>query len=140
MPKITIKTLPLDDSIKIPRVLKRVGDKVTKALNISKEQLVIIWEPLTANYFLFNGQLADAQQQSTHHPLVEITAIRGMPEDTEKRLVHTMADVLAHELSVDFNNICVIINTLAPGKLFVSGKFKQESVATSPAFSLKPGE
>ena len=128
MPKITIKTLPLDESVDIPEVLKKLGNALTDVLNICQSQLVILWEQISANQFLFNGQVTDVQEKSTHHPIVEVTYVEGMPGELEKKMIHTIVRILSHELDVDPDNICVVLNTLAPGKLFVSGEFKKKSV------------
>ena len=99
MPKITIKTLPLNKSIDIPQVLKKLGN-----------------------------DLADVQKKSTHHPIVEVAYVEGMSGELEKKMVQTIVRILNNELEVDSDNICVVLNTLKPGKLFVSGKFKEKSV------------
>lgn len=124
MPKISIKTLPLDPSIDIPGVLKKLGTDLAHTLNIGLNQLVILWEPISSNQFLCNGEFACTQPESSHHPLVEITAIQGMPRDMEKKMVLTLVRILSRELGIDDTNVCVVVNTLAPGKLFVSGAFK----------------
>ncbi len=123
MPKISIKTLPLNKAIDIPQVLKNLGNKLSKVLDISLNRLVILWEQIPANQFLYNGQVTGTQEKSSHHPIVEVTAVEGMPRNLEKQMVQTIAGTLSHELAIDLNNICVVLNTLAPGKLFVSGKF-----------------
>lgn len=128
MPKITIKTLPLDESVDIPKVLKKLGNDLADTLNICQSQIVILWEQILPNQFLFNGQVADVQKKSTHHPIVEITYVEGMPGELEKKIVRTIVRILSHELEVDSDNICVVLNTLKPGKLFVAGKFKHASV------------
>ena len=128
MPKIIIKTLPSDESVDIPEVLKKLGNDLADTLNICQSQIVILWEQILPNQFLFNGQVTDVQKKSTHHPIVEITYIEGMPREVEKKIVRTIVSILSHELEVDSDNICVVLNTLKPGKLFVSGKFKQASV------------
>ena len=123
MPKSSIKTLPLNKAIDIPQVLKNLGNKLSKVLDISLNRLVILWEQIPANQFLYNGQVTGTQEKSSHHPIVEVTSFEGMPRNLEKQMVQTIAGTLSHELAIDLNNICVVLNTLAPGKLFVSGKF-----------------
>jgi len=127
MPKITIKTLPLNESINIPEVLKKLGNGLADTLNICQNQLVILWESILANQFLFNGQVTDVQKKSTHHPIVEITYVEGMPRKLEESMVKTIVGTLSHELKVDSDNIFVVLNSLKPGKLFVAGKFKTGS-------------
>lgn len=127
MPKISIKTLPLDPSIDIPGVLKMLGTGLAHTLNIGLDQLVILWEPISSNRFLFHGELACTQPESSHHPVVEITAIKGMPRDMEKKMVLTLVRILSRELGIDDTNVCVVVNTLVPGKLFVSGAFKNRA-------------
>ncbi len=132
MPKITIKTLPLDNAIIIPEVLTRLGKSLSRALDISPDRLVILWDHIKANHFLFNGKLASIQTEHTHHPIIEIMAVEGMPRDLEKKMIHTIVENLSRELSIDVNNFCVCINTLAPGKLFVFGRFIKGSTREKP--------
>ncbi len=128
MPKISIKTLPLDESIDTQQILIRLGNELSKALGIDLNRLVILWEYIRANQFLFNGQVTSVQEKSTHHPIVEITAVVGMPRNLEEKMVHTIVRMLSQELTIDEHNICVVLNTLAPRKLFVFGKFVEGSV------------
>ncbi|MCP4020920.1 MAG: hypothetical protein GY729_03685 [Desulfobacteraceae bacterium] len=129
MPKITIKTLPLDSGIDIQHILKTLGHQLSHSLDIGLDRLIILWEIIGANQFLFHGKVTDVQPEKTHHPIVEITAVQGMPRSLEEKMVETIAQTLSNELLVDFNNICVSINTLAPGKLFVVGRFVKGSAA-----------
>ena len=128
MPKITIKTLPLDESIDIPEILKKTGNALANILNVCQSQIVILWEQISANQFLFNGQVTSIQKRSTHHPIVEVTYIEDMPRLLEEKMVHGLVKTLSCELKVDSNNICVVLNVLKSGNLFVSGKFKKKSV------------
>jgi phenylpyruvate tautomerase PptA (4-oxalocrotonate tautomerase family) len=131
MPKISIQTLPLDDKIEIPQVLKRLGKELSRALNISPKRLAILWDYIKPDHFLFNGELARTQEKKTHHPIVDVTAVRGMPAHLEVKMISTIVCTLSRELQVDEDNICVVINTLAPGKLFVAGRFVKGSAGTN---------
>lgn len=131
MPKIIVKTLPLEKSFDIPGMLKQLGNDLAEAIDIGTHQMVLVYEEISANHFLSNGETAETIQKTTHHPMVEITAIKGMPAYIERKMVLTIAKTLSCKLRVDFNNICVSVSTLEPGKLFVFGEFKEESVISS---------
>ncbi len=126
MPKITIKTLPLHKHVDIPRVLKKLGDNLAYVLNIPLNRIVIIWEKILPDHFLFNGRTAKSQERSTHHPIVEVTIIKGMPAKLIKIMVITLVRDLSFGLKIDYDNICVILNTLEPEQLFVNGDFKDK--------------
>lgn len=131
MPKILIKSLPLGKSFDILVVLKKLGNDLAETMDIELDQMVLLYEEISANHFLFKGKTADTLQKSTHHPMVEVTAVKGMPEHIEKQMVLTIAHTLSRELAVDFTNICVTVNNLEPGKLFVFGKFKEQPVKSA---------
>jgi len=128
MPRIVIKTLPLDKGLDVPTILKILGNDLAAALDLHPRQMAILWEPILADHFLFDGEVTQVQEKSTHHPIVDITLVQGMPEALEKQMVQTIAQTLSRALAIDYKNICVVINTLAPGKLFVAGEFKKRSV------------
>lgn len=122
MPKITIKTLPVQAGADIPGLLKKLGHTLSAALDLPLKRLVILWEIILPNHFLFDGRLAPSQPFSTHHPIVEIAALEGMPREMEKQMVQTIAQQLAQGLSIDSDNICLVITPIQTGNLFVSGK------------------
>lgn len=124
MPRIVIKTLPLSGDISIPGVLKNLGRAVEEKFGFAPRQFVMLWEIIPSDHFLFDGSLAKNQSEDTHHPFIEITAVKGMPRQREKALVRILVDALARELSLPLENICVTINALDPGRLFVFGAFK----------------
>lgn len=101
---------------------------MAETVDIGIDQMVLLYEVISANHFLFKGKTADSLREKTHHPLVEITAVKGMPQHIEKQMVLSIAGTLSRELAIDFKNICVTVNTLDPGKLFVFGKFKEQPV------------
>lgn len=126
MPKITIKSLPVQPGINISNLLKRLGSKLSLALDIPLNRLVILWEFILPNQFLFNGQTAIDQAESTHPPIVEITALEGMPKEREITMVQTIARELTGELSIDPDNICMVIHSVQPDRLFIAGNFPWE--------------
>ncbi len=128
MPKIAIKTLPLKAPDRVPHTIWALARVLEEKFDFQPCQFVITWEYFCAGHFLYNGQLADIQPSTTHHPIVEITAIEGMPTAKEQAMVRSLAAILSRELGIDDTNICCVINTLGSGKLFVMGMFKQAPV------------
>jgi phenylpyruvate tautomerase PptA (4-oxalocrotonate tautomerase family) len=126
MPKITIKTLPVQPEIHIPDLLKRLGNQLSKTLDLPLNRLVILWEFILPNQFLFNGQVAPNQPGSTHHPIVEITALTGMSKEREIKMAQTIAREITCGLSIDPENICMVIRPVQPDRLLVTGKFPWE--------------
>ncbi len=95
---------------------------MSKTLNLPLNRLVILWEFIPPYHFLFNGKLAPCQPESTHHPIVEIAALEGMPREMETKMVQTITRQLTRGLSIDPDNICLVFTPIQTGKLFVPGK------------------
>ena len=127
MPRIVIKTLPLTETADIPLILKKLGSDLSRELDLDPARIVITWEIIPANQFVFNGDLSEIQATSTHHPMVDITMVGGRSEAFETVLVTTIAKTISRELAVDFENVCVVINNLPPAKLFVAGRFVSQA-------------
>ncbi len=128
MPLFTIKTLPLNKAVDVPQILKGLGNKLSDVLNLNLNRVVIKWEYIPANHFLFNGKVTKVQERNTHHPFVEVSAVKKLSGDMRKSMVETIVENLSDELDIQPDNICIIINTLAQGELFVSGNFVGTSV------------
>ncbi len=124
MPKIEIKTLPTGPDIRVPDVIRRLGKALENQMGLSKDRFVILWDFILPGHFLYDGRMADTQPADTHHPLVQITLLEGMPLSREQYLVNTVAAELSRELHMDKSNICVSVIHLKSGKLFVFGDFK----------------
>jgi len=124
MPRVSIRTLPLEDDIHVPGVLKLLGKALETKFGYSPRQFVMLWDFIRPGHFLFAGQLADDQPPKTHHPFIEITAVEGMPRQKEKELVRFLAYALAEQLRISPSNVCVVVNILKTGKLFVFNDFK----------------
>ncbi len=122
MPKITIKTLPVQPETNIPGLLKILGDKLSKALDLPLNRLVILWEFIPPYHFLFDGKLAPCQPISTHHPIVEIAALEGMSRKMETKMVQIIARQLTRGLSIDPDNICLVFTPIQAGRLFFPGE------------------
>jgi phenylpyruvate tautomerase PptA (4-oxalocrotonate tautomerase family) len=125
MPRIIIKTLPLDNHINIQQVMKKLGKQLETKFSLLPGQFVILWQTIKPDHFLYNGTFAKKQPTDTHHPIIDITAVEGISENLKQGLIQSIAQVLSKELNIVFSNICVTINILKSGDLFVLGEFKE---------------
>ncbi len=123
MPICTIKTLPLGEQIEVAGILKQLGNKLSIDLGIDLSKLVVKWEYIPADHFLFNGEVTGKQEKSTHHPFVYFSATRKWSEQVKHKKVTTLVECLSDGLAIEPDNICIIFNSIAPGELFVSGNF-----------------
>lgn len=125
MPRISIKTLPLTNSVHVPDVIAHLGRVLENETGLQSDEFVIVWETIPANHFLFNGKLADIQPEDTHYPMVDIMALEGMPRGLEKAITRTLVAAISRQLNVSPDNVCVCFSFLKSGRLFVSGGFKE---------------
>jgi phenylpyruvate tautomerase PptA (4-oxalocrotonate tautomerase family) len=127
MPKIVIKTLPMEGEPDIPGVLHRLGRDISQATDIPEERLVILWEFIRPGHFLFNGETALAQPAVTHHPIVEIAVLEGMARETIETLVRVLTRSLSQRINLEPENICVILLPIPLGNLYVGGEFRSRT-------------
>lgn len=124
MPKIIIKTLPVGNGFNIPAYLPGLGRELSQATGIPERRLVILWEFIRPGQFLFNGETASSQPETTHHPIVEIAALEGMARETLEALVKTITQKLSRDLGLAPENICAVVLPIPTGNLYVGGEFK----------------
>lgn len=124
MPKIYVKTLPLEPKVHVPDVIRRLGRALEDDIGFLPGQFVILWEYIPAGHFLYNGQIEDTQPRESHHPIVEITLLEGMSLSREQAIVKTLVREISRELNMKKSNICVSVTHLKSGKLFIFGDFK----------------
>lgn len=123
MPIFAIKTLPLDGNVDVAKILKKLGNELAEILGIGLNRLVIKWEYIPANNFLFNGEVSGIQEKSSHHPFVYVSAVREWSESVKHEIVKVFIECMGDELEIEQDNICIIFKSLVPGELFVSGNF-----------------
>ncbi len=124
MPRILIRSLPSEGAIDIPSILKKLGQRLCKALDLPISRVTITWEIIPDSQFLFNGETAEFQPRSTHHPMADVTIVEGFSEFFKQTLAETITHTLGEELDIDVQNVCVVIHPLPKGNLFLTGEFK----------------
>lgn len=139
MPRVVIKTLPLGDSVHVPDVILHLGRVLEKEIGLQPYEFVIVWDTIPANCFLFNGELAGSQPESTHYPMIDVTALDGMPRAREKAITRTLVSAISQQLNVRPDNVCVTFNFLKSGRLFVAGDFKKAKMSVKSP-TTKPGD
>ena len=127
MPLITIKTLPFEQDMDVPGILKSLGLAIVEKTGLGPDRFVLSWEYLSPDHVLYQGKLAEFQPKDTHHPMVGITTLKGMQEDVRTCLMETIAVSLSGFLDMPKENICVFMNPLESGHLYVFGKFMNAS-------------
>lgn len=123
MPIIQIKSLPFRKTIDQTKILKEIGNRVSQASGIPINRLVIYWEDIKPNSYIFDGEFSEFTKEDSHHPIVYISCLEGKPEEQEESIISTVAKVLSEELSINKENVAVIFNRIHSRRLFVKGDF-----------------
>lgn len=123
MPVISIKTLPLDeDEVRTPDILKKLCTTVSQELNYKPSHVWATWEYIAPHLYAVGNYSVPFQPQSTHAPLVRVTAFEGKSKREIDALMHVIARVLAQELKVDLGNIFIEYAEVRSGKLYDGGQ------------------
>ena len=123
MPVISIKTLPLDeDEVRTPDILKKLCTVVSQELNYKPSHVWATWEYIAPHLYAVGNYSVPFQPQSTHAPLVRVTAFEGKSKREIDALLHVIARVLAQELKVDLGNIFIEYDEARSGRLYDGGQ------------------
>ncbi len=123
MPIIQIKSLPSKKAMDQSEILKTIGEKVSKASNIPLNRLVIYWDFIKPKSYMFNGEFAEFIEEDSHQPVVYISCFEDKTKEQEEAIIRTIAEVLSEKLSINIENVAIVLNRLHPGELFVKGDF-----------------
>ena len=123
MPIISIKTLPLDeDEVRTPDTLKKLCTAVSQELNYKPNHVWATWEFISPHLYTVGNYSVPFQPQSTHGPLIRVTAFEGKSKKEIDALLHIIARVLSQELKVDLSNIFIEYSEARSGKVYDGGQ------------------
>lgn len=122
MPIITIKSLPLDNAINTSVILSKLTVKTAKEIGYEPEHIWATWEFLQADNYAVGSNLSKQQTKETHSPIVRILSFEGKPQDSIEKMLRTVAEVLAEELSIDIGNIFIEYSEAHSGQVFDGGQ------------------
>ena len=123
MPIIEIKSLPSKKTMDKAKILKEIGKKVSMASGIPINRIIIYWDFIKPNNYMFNGEFSEFTKENSHHPIVYVSCLEGKPKEQEEAIISTIARVLSEELSIDKKNVAVVFNRIGSRRLFVKGDF-----------------
>lgn len=123
MPIIQIRSLPLRKTIDQTKILKEIGNKVSQTSGIPISRLIIYWDHIKPNSYIFNGEFSEFTEEDSHHPIVYISCLEGKPKEQEEAIISTIAKVLSEELCINKDNVAVVFNKIPSRRLFVKGDF-----------------
>ena len=123
MPLISIKSLPFDNDVDVPGMIKSITEDFANRTEVSIEHITVTWEFIPARHYAVAGLLPASQPQTGSHPiLVNLHA----PSFHKSEAVSTMLECLAFSVSkrsgVSYSNIFISYHKVQSGNVFDRGK------------------
>ncbi len=122
MPLICIKSLPFEDEVDVPSMIKSITEDFAHGTEVSIEHITVTWEYISARHYSVAGLMPATQPQSDSHPiLVELHA----PSFHNQSSVETMMQCIAFSVSkrsgVSYGNIFINYHKVSSGHIFDRG-------------------
>jgi phenylpyruvate tautomerase PptA (4-oxalocrotonate tautomerase family) len=121
MPVISIKTLPLDNSLNPTEILKKLCNDFAVQNGYKPEHVWAYWEFIKPEHYSVGSSVSSVQKENTHSPIVRILAFEGNQIEKIKRMLETIADVLSKEMKIDIGNIFIEYAEAHSGMVFDGG-------------------
>ena len=122
MPFICIKSLPFEDEIDVPGMIKSITEDFSKGTDVGIEHITVTWEFIPSRQYAVAGLMPATQPQSGSHPiLIDLHA----PSFHNKSSVEAMMECLAFSVSkrsnVAYSNIFINYRRVSSGHVFDQG-------------------
>lgn len=122
MPVISIKSLPFENDIFIPHVLKKLNTETAKALGYEASYIWSYWEYLKPEHYAVGENLSLRTTNDTHSPIVNILSFEGKSGKDIEAMLKTVARILSEELKIDIGNFFITYTEVLSGRVFDGGE------------------
>jgi len=123
MPLIRIKSLPFDNDVDVPSMIKRITEDFAHRTDIRLENITVTWEYIPARHYAVAGFLPAAQPQTGSHPiLVDVHAPSFHKSDAINVMLECLAFSVSKRSGVAYSNIFISYHKVQSGNLFDRGE------------------
>jgi phenylpyruvate tautomerase PptA (4-oxalocrotonate tautomerase family) len=120
MPVVEIRGLPQPGDV-VERALTAVTKRVAAVLGKEPRGTWATWEPIGARRYAEGDEVAEAQRDATHPPLLRIVAFEGRSEEQIEAMLTAACDALAAELGLDPGNVFGVYEEARAGRIYTGG-------------------
>jgi len=118
MPVISIKSLPLENDVNIPEILKKLNTETAKAIGYETRHIWSYWEFLAPHHYSVGENTSDKTTNEGYSPIVNVISFEGKPKEHIENMLKTIARVLSSELKIDIGNIFITYTEASSGRVF----------------------
>lgn len=123
MPLISIKSLPFDNDVDVPGMIKSITEDFARRTDISIEHITVTWEFIPPRHYAVAGLLPATQPQTGSHPvLVNLHAPSFHKQDAISTMLECLAFSVSKRSGVAYSNIFISYQKVLSGNLFDRGK------------------
>ena len=94
MPVISIKTLPLYNSLNPAEILKKLCSDFAAQNGYEPEDVWAYWEFIKPDHYAVGSATSPVQKENTHSPIIRILAFEGNQKEKIKQILETTAAML----------------------------------------------
>ena len=123
MPFITIKSLPFEDDIDVPNIIKHITEDFAVTTDIGIEHVTVIWEFIPARHYSVAGLMPASQPRDASHPvLVEMYVPSFHKKESLDAMLESLAFSISKRSGISHSNIYIHYNKVFSGEIFAQGK------------------
>lgn len=122
MPLICIKSLPFENEIDVPGMIKSITDDFSKGTEVGIEHITVTWEFIPSRQYAVAGLMPGTQPQSGSHPiLVDLHAPSFHQLDSVEAMMECIAFSVSKRSGVAYSNIFIHYRKVQSGHVFDHG-------------------
>ena len=118
---IEISALPQRDGVDTEAALRAVTRAVADALGEDERGTWATWQTIEPGRYAEGSDAPAVQPETTHPPLVRLTAFEGRSAELVERMLVAAADALAGALGLERGNVFVRYEEATAGRLYTGG-------------------
>jgi len=122
MPFIRIESLPFEQPVDLPSIVRAVNRDISETCAIELEHLHTLWTILPGGCYAKGDSSPDFQPELRHPLMVELLTPDNYEDATITTMLETIATSIARHANFPQQNIFIHHTTAAPGKVYDDGK------------------
>jgi phenylpyruvate tautomerase PptA (4-oxalocrotonate tautomerase family) len=123
MPLICIRSLPFEEDVDVPGMIKAITEDFARGTEVSIEHITVTWEYIPSRHYAVAGLMPATQPQTGSHPvLVDLHAPSFHKNDSIGAMLECIAFSISKRSGVSYSNIFINYHKVSSGNLFDRGK------------------
>ncbi|WP_420553852.1 hypothetical protein [Neptuniibacter marinus] len=123
MALICIKSLPFEEDVEVPAMIKSITDDLSRGTDISIEHITVTWEFIPSRQYAVAGLMPSSQPQSGSHPvLVDLHVPSFHNISSIEAIMECIAFSISKRSRVAYSNIFINYRKINSGHVFDHGK------------------